>query len=81
MGRVMKLSEAIAIRVSMLLNERNLSQYSLFKNGGVPRSTVCDVINNKKKRVSTDTVYQICSTLGLTLSEFFNDQMFDELDD
>lgn len=77
----MKLSEAIAIRVSMLLNERNLSQYSLFKNGGVPRSTVCDVINNKKKRVSTDTVYQICSTLGLTLSEFFNDPMFDELDD
>lgn len=77
----MKLSEAIAIRVSKLLNERNLSQYSLFKNGGVPRSTVCDVINNKKKRVSTDTVYQICSTLGLTLSEFFNDSMFDELDD
>lgn len=77
----MKLSEAIAIRISKLLNERNLSQYSLFKNGGVPRSTVCDVINNKKKRVSTDTVYQICSTLGLTLSEFFNDPMFDELED
>lgn len=77
----MKLSEAISIRISNLLNERNLSQYSLFKNGGVPRSTVCDVINNKKKRVSTDTVYQICSTLGLTLSEFFNDSIFDELDD
>lgn len=77
----MKLSKAIATRISKLLNEKNLSQYSLFKNGGVPRSTVCDVINNKKKRVSTDTVYQICSTLGLTLSEFFNDPMFDELDD
>lgn len=77
----MKLSKTIAIRISKLLNERNLSQYSLFKNGGVPRSTVCDVINNKKKRVSTDTVYQICSTLGLTLSEFFNDPMFNELDD
>ena len=77
----MKLSETIAIRISKLLNERNLSQYSLFKNGGVPRSTVCDVINNKKKRVSTDTVYQICSTLGLTLSEFFNNPMFNELDD
>ena len=77
----MKLSKAIATRISKLLNEKNLSQYSLFKNGGVPRSTVCDVINNKKKRVSTDTVYQICSTLGLTLSEFFNDPMFNELDD
>ncbi len=77
----MKLTEAIAIRVSQLLSDRNLSQYSLFKNGGVPRSTVCDVINNKKKRVSTETVYQICSTLGLTLSEFFNSPIFENIDD
>ena len=77
----MKLTKAIAIRVSQLLADKNLSQYSLFKNGGVPRSTVCDVVNNKKKRVSTDTVYQICSTLGLTLSEFFDDPLFDNIDD
>ena len=77
----MKLTEAIAIRVSQLLNERNLSQYSLFKNGGVPRSTVCDVVNNKKKRVSTETIYQICTTLGLSLAEFFADPIFNELDD
>ncbi len=77
----MKLTEAIAIRVNQLLVDRNLSQYSLFKNGGVPRSTVCDVVNNKKKRVSTETVYQICTTLGLTLAEFFSDPIFNELDD
>ncbi len=81
MGGIMKLTKAIAIRVSQLLADKNLSQYSLFKNGGVPRSTVCDVVNNKKKRVSTDTVYQICSTLGLTLSEFFDDPLFDNIDD
>ena len=77
----MKLSKAISIRITQLLNERNLSQYSLFKNGGVPRSTMCDVINNKKKRVSTETVYQICSTLGLTLRDFFDDPIFNEVDD
>ena len=77
----MKLTEAIAIRVNQLLTDRNLSQYSLFKNGGVPRSTVCDVVNNKKKRVSTETIYQICTTLGLTLAEFFNAPIFYELDD
>ncbi|MGN0748468.1 MAG: helix-turn-helix domain-containing protein [Christensenellales bacterium] len=77
----MKLTEAIAIRVSQLLNEKNLSQYSLYKNGGVPRSTVCDVVNNKKKRVSTETIYQICTTLGLSLAEFFSDSIFNELDD
>lgn len=77
----MKLTEAIAIRVNQLLVDRNLSQYSLFKNGGVPRSTVCDVVNNKKKRVSTATVYQICTTPGLTLAEFFDAPIFNELDD
>lgn len=77
----MKLTEAIAIRVKKLLHERGLSAYSLFKNGGVPRSTISNVVNNNKKRVSTETVYQICSTLGISLKEFFDDEIFDNLDD
>lgn len=77
----MKLVEAISLRVASLLKERKLSQYSLFKNGGVPRTTVNDVINCRKTRVSTDTIYQICTTLGITLGEFFSDAIFNELDD
>ena len=77
----MMLTEAIAYRVSSILNERGLSQYSLFKNGGVPRSTVCDVVNNKKKRVSTETIYQICSTINMPLREFFDDPVFDKIED
>ena len=77
----MKLSEAIGIRVKKLLKERGLSQYYLFKNGGVPRSTISNVVNNNKKRVSTETVYQICSTLGISLKDFFDDKLFDNIDD
>jgi len=77
----MKLTEAIAQRVRNLLKERNLSQYWLFKNGGVPRTTVNDVVNCNKGRVSTDTVYQICSTLGISLAEFFSDELFEDLED
>ena len=77
----MKLVEAIGKRVENLLKERGLTQYYLFKNGGVPRTTVKDVINIRKKRVSIDTVYQICSTLGLTLEEFFADPLFYDIDD
>ena len=77
----MKLTEAIAKRVEELLKERNLSQYYLYKTGGVPRTTVNDVVNIRKKRVSTDTVYQICSTIGLTLGEFFSDPIFNDLED
>ena len=77
----MKLTDAIAKRVANLLKERNFSQYELYKRGGVPRSTLCDVINSNKKRISTETVYQICSTLEISLKDFFDDPLFDNLDD
>lgn len=77
----MKLTEAISKRVQDLLSERNIKQYYLFKNGGMPRSTISNVINCQKKRVSTDTVYQICTTLSITLEEFFADPIFENLDD
>ena len=77
----MKLVEAIGIRVGALLNENEFTLYKLQKEGGVPRSTVSDIILVKKKRVSTDTVYQICATLGITLKEFFDDPIFNEVTD
>ena len=77
----MNLSKAISIRVKNLLKDKNMSQYELYKKGGIPSSTISDVVNNKKKRVSSVTVYQICSTLGLTLQEFYADKIFLDLDD
>ncbi len=77
----MKLNEAIAYKVNKLLEDKKVNQYYLYKNGGIPRSTISDVINAKKKRVSTDTVYQICSTLGVSLSDFYNDPIFEDLED
>lgn len=77
----MRLVEAISKRVAILLDERGIKAYQLYKNGGVPRSTVSDVLLVKKKKVSTDTVYQICDTLGISLKEFFDDPVFDEVND
>ena len=45
----MKLVEAIGKRVENLLKERGISQYYLFKNGGVPRTTINDIVNVRKK--------------------------------
>lgn len=73
----MKLVEAIALRVKNILEDRGINQYYLHKNGGIPRSTISELINLKKKNVSIDTIYQICSTLEITLVEFFDDKLFD----
>ena len=77
----MTLTKAIGERIKNLLAERHFSQYELYKRGGVPRSTVCCIINNKVNRVSTEIIYQICATLEISLQEFFDDPLFDNLDD
>ena len=77
----MKLVEAIGERVKKLITEKGMTLYQMQMAGGAPRSTVSDVILVKKKRVSTDTVYQICVVLGITLKDFFDDPIFDEVSD
>ena len=80
-GVAMTLSEAVGKRVENLLAERNMTQYQLYKNGGIPRSTISVIIDGKYKTVKLDTVYQIVATLGITLKEFFDDPLFDEVED
>ena len=77
----MKLSEAIGKRVENLLAERNMTQYQLYKAGGIPRSTISVTVDGKYKTVKIDTVYQIAATLGVSLKEFFDDALFDNLED
>lgn len=81
----MKLVEAIGKRVEDLLNSReDMTQYQLAKQCGIPRSTVWKIINvdiTRSKTVKVDTIYQIADTFGLTLKEFFDDPIFDEVND
>lgn len=77
----MKLYEAMSQRIKNLLAEKECKPYDLYKKGGIPRPTISHVINCNRKRVSVDTIYQICSTLEISLAEFFNDPIFDEVDD
>ena len=80
-GVAMTLSEAVGKRVENLLAERNMTQYQLYKNGGIPRSTISVTVDVKYKTVKLDTIYQIVATLDITLKEFFDDPLFDEVED
>lgn len=77
----MTLAEAIGVRLKKLLDERGLSQYYLYKEGGITRSTVSFIVRAKKGAAKVDTIYQICSTLGITLKDFFDDDVFEQVTD
>ena len=77
----MKLVQAVGKRVEQLLTERNMTQYALAKQGGIPRQTVNIVVNGAHNRLALDTVYQIAATFQLSLEEFFADPIFNDLSD
>ncbi len=81
----MKLIEAIGLRIDNLIKVRkNFTAYELAKQAGMPRSTVWKIINPDLTRVKTvkiDTLYQIADTLGMTLKDFFDDPVFDDVSD
>ena len=73
--------EAVSDRLKRLQAEKGFTSYKIQKDGGVPRSTVGKLIAMKFKTVELDTLYQIVSTMGLTIREFFDDPIFDNVTD
>ncbi|MBQ8308528.1 MAG: helix-turn-helix transcriptional regulator [Clostridia bacterium] len=77
----MKLVEAVGKRVETLLNERHMKQNHLSLSGGIPRSTISVIVGVKRKAIKLNTVYEICDTLGITLKDFFDDPIFEQVTD
>lgn len=75
----MTLNQAVGIRLKKLLEEKEWNNYTVQREGGVPRVTVGRVVGSKIKTVKLDTLYQITQTMGISLKEFFDDPIFDNL--
>lgn len=78
----MKLSKAVAMRVSSILRERKMSQYRLEKIIAMPHNTMKSLMGERNDSVNLKTVMQIIRGLKMTTAEFFNDPIFEseELD-
>lgn len=73
-----KVVDAYYKRIDCLLEKRNWSVSKLATMAEVPDGT----LYSSKKRKSIpklDTILKVCSALGITIAEFFDDPIFDEL--
>lgn len=77
----MKLNEAIAKRLSSILQEKDLTPYAVAQQGGISKQIVYAVVNCEYKKVSVDTIFQIAATLNMSLQEFFDDNLFKDITD
>ncbi|MCI8944995.1 MAG: helix-turn-helix transcriptional regulator [Clostridia bacterium] len=76
----MKLSTAVALRVSQILNQRNISQYRLQKDIAMSRNTMRTFMSERNSGVNLRTVMQIIRGLDMTVAEFFDDPIFESQD-
>ena len=76
----MNLKEAIAFRIEELCNNHNLNASSLAYLCGMDRSTIYSILGEKSKSPEVATIKKICDGLEITLSQFFDTDVFNNLD-
>lgn len=78
----MTLSDAIVKRMNALMEEKGFTQYDFFTKGGIARSTVSQILSGaRRKKIAIATIYEMITTMGVTLREFFDDPIFDSVTD
>ena len=77
----MKLHEAVGKRILEYCNERKISPNKLCTMSGVIQSTVNSIFSGRSKNPKLATIQFLCEGLGISLKEFFDSSLFDNLDD
>ena len=72
----MTYTEAVAKRTKELLFRNNKSQYRLIKETCLSKTTIRKIFKNETKDVNLSTIRLISDFFNMSLSEFFNDAIF-----
>lgn len=72
----MNISQAVAIRIKELLQEKKLTQYRLEQQACLSHDTVKSIMKGKAKGVNLKTLIAIADGFGITISEFLNSELF-----
>ena len=78
--REMRSKEALQIRILNLCDENDLSLNALSARCGITQSTLNNIVNGRNNSITIQTVLRICRGLGMELPEFFNDDLFRDIE-
>ena len=76
----MKISSAVAKRLSNILRQRNMSFYRLENITLIPHNTMKTLMRETNNGVNLKTVMQIAKGINMPLKEFFDDPIFERDD-
>lgn len=76
----MKLTKAVSEKINKILIEKDITVNKLASISCLTQSTVDSLVNGKSKNPKILTIVRICDGLGITLTEFFDDELFINID-
>ncbi len=72
----MTVNDAVAKRISKLLQEKGISQYRLERETGIQHGSMQCIMNGRNKTVTLSTVIMLAKGFGISLLEFLDDDVF-----
>ncbi len=77
----MKAQEAVRQRIIELAQQKNLSINKIANNCYINTSTITSLLNGHSKKSEIATISRICYGLGVSVREFFDSPLFNDLND
>ena len=80
-GVCMNINDAIIKRIEEICKEKGINDCEASLNGGKSPSAIYDLIKGRTKCSKVSTIKAFCQGAGVTLSEFFNKDYFNDFED
>lgn len=76
----MNIREAVVKRIENLCSEKDITFNSLAYASGISPSTIKNILNGNSKNPGISTIKILCDGFDITIKEFFNSELFDNLE-
>ncbi|MBO4694117.1 MAG: helix-turn-helix transcriptional regulator [Clostridia bacterium] len=76
----MRIGEAVKKRIVQLCVERKITLNKLATISGITQSTINNITGGRNKSATVSTVKKICDGLEISIKDFFDSPLFDNLE-
>lgn len=76
----LNIGEAVRCRILELCKEYNITVNKLSTISGITQSTLNNIVSGRNNTTTVSTVKKICDGIGITVLDFFNTDIFTNLE-
>ena len=76
----MNIGQATRLRIINLCKEKNITVNKLSTVCGITQSTLNNIVSGRNNSTTVSTVKKICDGLEITVQDFFDDDLFKDLE-